>query len=242
MFAQSLLLDLLLAATAVLAAPVATNIEARGVIGHDEVVGFPETVPNDVTGSLMLTYKPFLKIFNGCVPYPAVDAEGNTSGGLDTSGSSSGGCSSSTGQVYARAAQYNEYFAIMYAWFMAKDSPSPGMGHRFDWEQSIVWLSDSNTTEPTLVGFSVSAHGGSDTSRTPGLSGTHPLAGYKSNWPTNHQLVQTTEVGGSQPLIAWESLPAAAQTALQDTDFGSAIVPFKDSTFTANLEKGYAAF
>lgn len=45
----------------------------------------------------------------------------------------------------------------------------------------------------------------------------------------------TTTVGGSQPLIAWESLPTVAQNALQTTDFGDANVPFKDSTFTNNL-------
>lgn len=43
------------------------------------------------------------------------------------------------------------------------------------------------------------------------------------------------EQGGQQPLIAWESLPDAARNALQTTDFGSATVPFKDSTFAGNL-------
>jgi hypothetical protein len=36
-------------------------------------------------------------------------------------------------------------------------------------------------------------------------------------------------------LIAWESLPTVAQTALQNTDFGSANVPFKDGNFATNL-------
>lgn len=38
------------------------------------------------------------------------------SGGLAPTGDSNGGCSSSTGQVYARASVYEEYFAIMYSW------------------------------------------------------------------------------------------------------------------------------
>lgn len=50
----------------------------RAVINHDAVVGFPETVPTGITGELYLKYKPFLKVFNGCVPFPAVDAAGNT--------------------------------------------------------------------------------------------------------------------------------------------------------------------
>lgn len=122
---------------------------------------------------------------------------------------------------------------------MPKDSPSDGLGHRHDWEEAIAWLS-GNTTDATLVAFSVSAHGGISTTTSPSLDGNNPLAGYISYWPLDHQLIQTSTVGGMQPLIAWESLTTAAQSALQTTDFGSAIVPFKDSTFTANLAKGYA--
>lgn len=54
------------------------GIERRASIASDEIVGFPETVPNDALGALYLKYKPFLKVVNGCVPFPAVDAEGNT--------------------------------------------------------------------------------------------------------------------------------------------------------------------
>lgn len=48
------------------------------VIAHDAVVGFDEAVPASSEGDLMLAYKPYLKVFNGCVPFPAVDADGNT--------------------------------------------------------------------------------------------------------------------------------------------------------------------
>lgn len=50
----------------------------RSEIASDEIVGFPETVPDTTIGELYLKYKPYLKVFNGCVPFPAVDAEGNT--------------------------------------------------------------------------------------------------------------------------------------------------------------------
>lgn len=141
---QSVLVGLVLTAVPVLGAPAlaqaSTPLEARSVISHDAVVGFTEAVPDSVAGTLMLKYKPKLKVTNGCVPFPAVDAEGNTrfgslssiykdrskhvrytktvscSGGLKPSGSSNGHCSSSTGQVYARAATHGEYFAIMYSW------------------------------------------------------------------------------------------------------------------------------
>lgn len=56
-----------------------TSLKSRAVIDHDAVVGFAEAVPDNSEGDLMLAYKPLLKVFNGCVPYPAVDADGNTS-------------------------------------------------------------------------------------------------------------------------------------------------------------------
>lgn len=65
-------------ANAVIAAPTAAAVQARDVIDHDAVVGFDETAPDTTEGSLMLAFKPLLKVVNGCVPFPAVDAEGNT--------------------------------------------------------------------------------------------------------------------------------------------------------------------
>ena len=49
------------------------------VLDHDAVVGFPQAVPAGTLGSLYLKYKPYLYVKNGCVPFPAVDAEGNVS-------------------------------------------------------------------------------------------------------------------------------------------------------------------
>ena len=53
-------------------------VERRAVLPHDQIVGFPETVPNTNIGQLYLRYKPHLRVVNGCVPFPAVDADGNT--------------------------------------------------------------------------------------------------------------------------------------------------------------------
>lgn len=120
---------------------------------------------------------------------------------------------------------------------MPKDEPSTGIGHRHDWEGVVIWLSsESDTTSSNIVAVCPSAHGGWDCS-TDGysLSGTGALIKYESIWPIDHSCGLTTTVGGQQPLIAWESLPTVAQTALSDTDFGSAIVPFIDAHFETNL-------
>ncbi len=120
---------------------------------------------------------------------------------------------------------------------MPKDEPSTGIGHRHDWEGVIVWLASSSaTTANNIVAVCPSAHGKWDCS-TDGfsLSGTGALIKYESIWPLDHSCGLTDVVGGQQPLIAWESLPTVAQTALDNTDYGSAIVPFIDAHFTTNL-------
>jgi len=61
-----------------LAAVTATPIERRGTIASDEIVGFAQTVPSGTVGSVYLAYKPYLYVYNGCVPFPAVDAAGDT--------------------------------------------------------------------------------------------------------------------------------------------------------------------
>ncbi|KAJ4985622.1 necrosis inducing protein [Stagonosporopsis vannaccii] len=233
---QSLAVQLLAAATCISALP--TSLGKRAVINHDAVVGFAQAVPSGTVGTLMLKYKPYLKVFNGCVPFPAVDSAGNTGGGLATSGAPNGECSSSPGQVYARAGTYNGKFGIMYSWYMPKDSPSAGLGHRHDWENVVVWLS-AQSTSATITGVAISAHGDYQKESSPYLQGSSPKIGYISYFPVNHQLIGTNDLGGQQPLIAWDSLTAAARTAIENTDFGSATPSFRNSNFQSYLADAY---
>ncbi|KAH9862663.1 hypothetical protein J1614_010756 [Plenodomus biglobosus] len=232
----SLPTTLLAMATCAIAVP--HNLVTREVIGHGAVVGFPETVPDDLTGRLYLKYKPYLKVFTGCVPYPAVDAAGNTGGGLNPSGNPSGGCGSSPGQVYARGGTHNGAYGIMYSWYMPKDSPGTGLGHRHDWENIVVWLSSASETA-TIRGVATSAHGNYNKDNTPPLSGTRPKTGYISYFPANHQLIATDDQGGQQPLIAWESMTDAAKTAIENTNFDKASPKFRNNNFQSNLEASF---
>lgn len=159
------------------------------------------------------------------------------SAGLKPTGATNGECSSSTGQIYCRGVSYNGNYAVMYAWYMPKDEPSDGLGHRHDWEGTIVWLSSSTSTSAdNILAVCPSAHGKWDCS-TDGytLSGTQPLIDYESIWPLDHSCGLTTTVGVLQPLISWEELPAVAQEALDTTDFGAANVPFIDANFLGSL-------
>lgn len=151
------------------------------------------------------------------------------SAGLSPTGDSDGDCSSSTGQVYARAETYGDYFSIMYSWYMPKDEPNLlegalGIGHRYDWENVVVVLT-SESTSATLVGMAASYHGdynvcvGSDCDDY--LDGTNPKIEYYSAYEIlDHSLGFTSTVGGTQPLIAWDELPTVAQDALTDKDWG----------------------
>jgi len=211
------------------------------IIPHDQVVGFNEVTPTTTAQIAAKKFQPTLKVTTGCVPFPAVDAQGNTSGGLATSGGSSSGCSSSTGQAYSRAAWYNNVYAIMYSWYMPKDSPSSGLGHRHDWEAAVVWIDNPAAANPQILSISYSQHGDfiNTAPTSSNTNGTHPKIEYKSIWPINHSLFITSTVGGYQPLIDWEDLTPAARNALNSTDFGSANVPMKDGNFTNNLEKAW---
>lgn len=160
------------------------------------------------------------------------------SGGLDKTGSPEGDCSSSPGQVYARAKAYNGAYAIMYSWYMPKDSPGPGLGHRHEWENCVVLL-DSQSTTAKLRGVAISAHGGYQKDAKPSTSGSRPLIGYRSIFPVNHQLIATSEKGGEQPIVAWSSLTAAARKTLETYNFDAATPSFRDSNFDDYLKKAF---
>ena len=121
---------------------------------------------------------------------------------------------------------------------MPKDSPSQGLGHRHDWENIVVWLSSASTTA-TLRGVAISAHGDYQKDMSPPLSGTSPKIGYISYFPLNHQLIATDTQGGQQPLIAWDSMTAAARAAIDNTDFGAATPSFRDSNFQSYLAQAF---
>lgn len=217
-----------------------TDVEAA-VINHDQVVEFQEVNHVTVTQIAAKRFQPYLKVYHGCVPFPAVDQQGNTNAGLQTSGSPNGNCSSSTGQVYSRSAWHNGVWAIMYAWYFPKDSPSSGLGHRHDWEGIVVWVDNPAAQNPQILSIAYSGHG-QFTNVAPNntnLNGTNPLISYNSTWPLNHELGVTGTVGGMQPLIGWDDLTSAARDALNTTDFGSANVPLNDSNFTNNLNKAW---
>ncbi|RVG83631.1 NPP1 family protein [Sinorhizobium meliloti] len=209
---------------------------AAEVIDHDKVEGFPEKI-----SGFLETFQPFLMVYRGCVPFPAVDADGNVSGGLEPSGAMNGHCSRSIGQVYVRAEFYRGRCGIMYSWYFPKEQnvDGPGnMGHRSGWQNIVVWT-DACESQSHVIGVSYSSHGHYDRDKSPQMEGTHPKVAYhQSPFPINPSLSATREPGGMQPAISWDYLTPAARQTLNNYNFGKA-VPFNDDNFRPNLGKAY---
>ncbi|KAH7367830.1 necrosis and ethylene inducing protein [Plectosphaerella cucumerina] len=213
-------------------------------IAHDAVRSIPETLPNDATGRSMKRFQPYINTEGaGCWPYPAVDTDGNWSGGLNPSGSQGGGCTNSVGQAYVRGAWYNGYYALMYAWYFPKDQSAIGGGHRHDWEAAVIWINNPAVANPTILGGSISGHGNFDNSRsvpTSSFYNGHPLCRYYVDVAVfgTHRIGWTSNVGGIHSLVNWESLSAAARSSLESVNWGSANFPLAGN-FQSNLQKAY---
>ncbi|KAG6614213.1 necrosis inducing-like protein NPP1 type [Phytophthora cinnamomi] len=215
------------------------------VIAHDAVVPFPQPTPNTTIQTVAVKFKPQIYINNGCHPYPAVDEDGNTSGGLKPTGSQSAGCKGSGygSQIYGRAVEYEGVYAFMYSWYMPKDETLDGQGHRHDWENCVVWL--NSLDDPSIVALSASYHSTYLYYYPPDsdyLDGNSAKIEYSTSWVIlDHSLSATSTAGETQDLIMWDQLTDAARTALEDTDFGSANVPFKEANFATKVAKAYYA-
>ncbi|ETP37239.1 hypothetical protein F442_14938 [Phytophthora nicotianae P10297] len=233
--------------TFLIAAAVSLAVVQADVISHDAVVPFAQPTATTTEQKAGVKFKPQIHISNGCHPYPAVDANGNTSGGLKPTGSSSAGCKGSGygSQVYGRVATYNGVYAIMYSWYFPKDSPVTGLGHRHDWEHVVVWVDDIKLDSPSIIAVSPSAHSGYNIYYPPEsntIDGYSAKVDYSSSWVViNHALDSTTDAGETQDLIMWDQLTDAARTALENTDFGDANVPMKDGNFLTKVGNAYYA-
>ncbi|KAJ0382348.1 hypothetical protein COL922a_012758 [Colletotrichum nupharicola] len=220
-------------------APARSNLGRRGEVGHDELSPSAQKVQDNPVGKAIDRFNPTLYIAHGCQPHTAVNDAGDTSGGLKPTGSSTGGCKdTSKGQTYARGTTLNGKFAIMYAWYFPKDMPNDGVpvgSHRHDWESIVVWLNDANLTSSAIVGGAASGHGDFKLSKNPQRNGDSVKVEYFTQDLMNHELQFTDTTGTKFPVLDWDAMSAPMQTALNNTNFGSANVPFKDENFLRNL-------
>ena len=168
-------------------------------IDHDKVVGFREVNPTTVTQKRRKISALFESMAWMCT-IPSCRCCWKHKQRVKTSGSHNGGCSSNIGQVYSRSDWYNGSWAIMYAWYFPKDNPSPGFGHRHDWESIVVWIDNPAVANPRVQSIAYSGHGQYKKVAPSAASilGTNPLVGYDSNWPLNHELNVSGNVSGKE--------------------------------------------
>ncbi|TDH69676.1 hypothetical protein CCR75_008724 [Bremia lactucae] len=211
-------------------------------IDLDEVVPFPEIVPQSESDELMLKFKPQLHISSGCQPYPAVDQNGYTSVGLGVSkvGTSCDG-SPLGSQVYARFEEYNSHYAIMYAWFFPRDYMIRPIGNRFSWENAVVWLSKDDHKLLAVSASGMFSYKKYEPVDNKNLDGDSFKLKYTYLVTSHHYLKATTEKGVKQDLVSWTNLTRPALHALQREDsFGDyPKMPLSDNLFGKNLEKAF---
>ncbi|KAG7398867.1 hypothetical protein PHYBOEH_010191 [Phytophthora boehmeriae] len=210
------------------------------IIDHDKVQPFAQPEPVTISEKAGVMFKPTLNIHSGCHSFPAVNAEGETTGGLKPTGDTEGCRDAPLGsQVYGRGAWYQDYWAIMYSWYYPKGYWASFTTRRHDWSCAILWIDNPEFETPTIKGIST-CHGDSsfDTIAPPGrfstrfYHGIFPLfGGAFTDW--------TSLTGDSQDLIMWDQLTDAARAALNTTDFGNAKVPFNDENFEKKLKKAW---
>ncbi|KAL1799085.1 hypothetical protein ACET3X_003122 [Alternaria dauci] len=232
------------AVSGVLAAPTASQLDARAVVPHDSLNPIQTRLQEGAIGRAILRFQPLLHIAHGCQPYTAVDDRGNTSGGLQDTGNVSAGCrDQNKGQTYARAAWHRGKFAIMYAWYWPKDQPAAGNvvgGHRHDWESVVVWLDNPANTNPRILGAAASGHGGFKPTTSPPTQGNNVKVEYFVEFPYNHATQFTNTVGRTYWINDWDTMPNAAKQALTpSTLFRDANVPFRPDVFFSNLDKAF---
>ncbi|KAG2772150.1 hypothetical protein JG687_00014612 [Phytophthora cactorum] len=213
-------------------------------IAHKDVKPFSQPEPVTISEKAGVKFKPQIDIKSGCVPYPAVNEAGETSGGLQESGSPTGGCRGSGhgSQIYGRSTWFNGLWAIMYSWYFPKDSPSSRLGHRHDWEHIVVFIDNPKVPEPKILGCSPSWHSGYNKyAPCPAdvIDGSSVKVKYEHSWPLNHALDITKDAGTFQDLIMWDQMSDLARRALNDTKFGKANTPMNDWNFLGKVEKSW---
>ncbi|KAE9306664.1 hypothetical protein PF008_g21410 [Phytophthora fragariae] len=214
-------------------------------IGHDKMQPFAQPEPVIVSEKAAIKFKPNLQIHDGCHPYPAVNAAGETSGGLKGTGDPDGDCKGSPlgSQVYGRASWYKDLWAIMYVWYFPKEQDRTFKGKRHKWTAAVVWLDNPALEKPKILAVStIGIDGVYKINKSGGeyINGTSIMLAYETGVTTTGLTLATVmDNVESQDLIMWEQMPDAARSGLTGGDFA---YPFIDEAFMPNLESARPSF
>ncbi|ETK88327.1 hypothetical protein F441_22543 [Phytophthora nicotianae CJ01A1] len=231
-------------------------------IDHDKVQAFPQPEPVTASEKTAIKFKPRLYTpRHVCVPYPAVNAAGEVSGGLKgTNGNDACKYSIQGSQVYGRAGWYRDLWAIMYTWYFPKGFFADFASKRHDWQNVVVWINNPDLEWPKIVGVSMSNVDSEYTTklemmayyfsgyRMEGTRGyRRSIYGSATSLRFAYEMILTSpyldfadEDGEYQSLIMWEQLTDAARAALNDSsNFEEREIPFSDEHYMDHLEMAW---
>ncbi|GMF29001.1 unnamed protein product [Phytophthora lilii] len=230
---------------------------------HEKVQPIPQPEAVTVSEKAAVKFKPGLNIFDGCASFPAVNAAGETSGGLKGSNGADGCKVALKGsQVYGRAGWYQDVWAIMYAWYFPKRFWFASPSGRHDWANFVVWVDNPDLESPRILGVSFSKSEKKYTTETKiytsafvgyRVLGTRYNRSYEYGSNTSMRIQHSTQAffgsaflefsyyadGEYQDLIMWEQMTDEVRAALVDSNFGGFRVPFNEDNFKKSLEKAW---
>ena len=193
---------------------------------------------------------------DGCLPSAGISRQGQQNGGLNPSGSITGGCRSSsfldTSNTLHRHACIvsggDVYCGHFYALYFLKDQVSAlGGGHRHDWEHAAIWTKNGVVTHG---GYS--AHGklyNQEIGTLDQQNGHMKIVYHKDGALTHCMRFANAGEVAENPygqfvtpnIISWQTLwgdglsNAQMRAKLDAFDYGSAIIPLRDDNFLGNL-------
>ncbi|MCF1598722.1 NPP1 family protein [Streptomyces muensis] len=170
---------------------------------------------------------------NGCLPATAVDASGRLNGGLQPTGSITGGCRTNhlaKANTYAQSKCQNGWCAYVYALYFEKDQAQNGVSwgsHRHDWECVVVFQKQGEERPRYLA---ASRHGGFSThpiNEVP-MDGNHVKIVYHKDGSSTHAFRfakwgEVPRVWGNgnwdtPTLVTMENMAKTPRDALWDTN------------------------
>jgi hypothetical protein len=217
---------------------------AAGSLAHDAVARLSGSV-----NAAEARFLPVLEVVDGCQPYAAVQDDGSYSGGIEATGSETGACKGNgSGQTIVRSrCEDSGICAYMYALYFPKDQgmvngvATPGVGHRHEWENVVVWVRDE-----AVVAVSFSQHSGYEIKAVDQvtLRGSTVSVQYGTGGDTTHSFRPSS--GGGSPMpspVSLDSITSAARSTFNVPDtWGGIDYPGRDDNFVAKLTKARPAW
>ena len=217
---------------------------AAGSLSHDAVARLSGSVNADEARFL-----PDLEVVNGCQPYAAVQDDGSYSAGIKATGSETGACmGNGSGQTIVRSrCEDSGICAYMYALYFPKDQgmvagvATPGVGHRHEWENVVVWVRDG-----AVAAVSFSQHHGYEIKPVDQVTmrGSAVSVQYGTGGDTTHSFRPGS--GGGSPMpssVSLESITSAARSTFNVPDtWGEIDFPERNDNFATKLAKARPAW